>query len=58
MTKSPCSKSHYATIVEAQKDVEAYRLGDADCLDCLQRMAQKHEALAGVFRDEIGRLFK
>lgn len=48
-----CGQSHYAAIVEAQKDVEVYQLGDVDCADCLRRMAEKHEALAEVFRARL-----
>ncbi len=48
-----CLQSHYAAIVEAQKDVEVYGLGDADCASCLRRMIEKHEALAQMFRDRL-----
>jgi hypothetical protein len=48
-----CARSHYVAIVEAHKDVEIYQLGDLDCQDCLRRMAEKHEALAVVFRDRL-----
>ena len=46
-----CPQSHYATVVEANhKTDEIYQLGEADCACCLQRMVDKHEALAEVFR--------
>lgn len=48
-----CTRSHYAAIVEAQKDVEIYQLGDLDCPDCLARMVDKHAALAEVFRTRL-----
>jgi hypothetical protein len=48
-----CTRSHYAAIVEAQKEVEIYQLGDLDCPDCLARMADKHAALAEVFRGKL-----
>ncbi len=51
-----CSKSHYAAIVEAQKDVEVYQLGDLDCPDCLRRMVEKHEALVETFRARLLKL--
>lgn len=46
-------KTHYAVIVEAQKDVEVYQRGDLDCSDCLRRMVEKHVALAEVFRAKL-----
>jgi hypothetical protein len=51
-----CQQSHYAAIVDAQKDVEIYQLGDIDCPACLARMADKHAALAEVFRDRLTKL--
>lgn len=48
-----CRQSHYAAIVDAQKAVEVYRLGDVDCPDCLRRMADKHAALAALFRERL-----
>ena len=42
-------ESHYASIVDAQKDAEVYQLGDVHCADCLRRMADKHAALAAIF---------
>jgi len=45
-----CQKSHYAAIVEANKDVEIYQLGDDECPACLRIMVQKHEVLADMFR--------
>lgn len=51
-----CAQSHYAAIVDAKKDVEVYQLGDVDCADCLRRMAEKHEALAEMFRSRLNAL--
>ena len=51
-----CRQSHYAAIVDAQKDVEIYQLGDVDCPSCLARMADKHAALAEVFRARLAAL--
>lgn len=51
-----CAQSHYAAIVEAYKDVEVYQLGDVDCPSCLRLMAEKHEALAEVFRARLAAL--
>jgi hypothetical protein len=51
-----CLSSHYAAIVEAQRDVEVYQLGDVDSSCCLRRMAEKHEALAEVFRARLDAL--
>jgi hypothetical protein len=48
-----CAQSHYATIVEAQKDTEIYQHGNDDCPACLRRMVSKHEQVAQVFRDKI-----
>ncbi len=48
-----CVQSHYVAIVEAQKDVEIYQVGDIDCPDCLRRMAEKHAALTEVFRARL-----
>lgn len=48
-----CWKSHYATIVAAQEDVEVYQHGDLDCLDCLRSMVAKHAALVDVFRSRL-----
>ena len=48
-----CETSHYAAIVEAQKDVEIYQLGDVDCAICLRRMADKHQALSDMFRSRL-----
>lgn len=48
-----CLRSHYAAIVEAHKGVEIYQLGDVDCPSCLRRMAEKHEAIAEVFRARL-----
>ena len=53
---SVCALSHYAAIVDAQKDVEVYQLGDVDCPICLRRMVEKHEALADVFRARLALL--
>lgn len=49
-----CQRSHYTTIVAAQKDAEVYQLGDLDCPGCLRRMIEKHEALAQMFRTRLG----
>lgn len=54
--KQLCLLSHYAAIVEAARDVEVYQLGDVDCSCCLRRMAEKHEALAEVFRARLAAL--
>ena len=51
-----CLRSHYAAIVEAHKEVEIYQLGDVDCPICLRLMAEKHEALAEVFRGRLDKL--
>jgi len=51
-----CLQSHYAAIVDAQRDVEVYQLGDVDCPDCLRRMADKHAALAATFRERLSNL--
>lgn len=51
-----CLSSHYAAIVEAQKDVEIYQYGDLDCADCLRRMVDKHSALAAVFHARLDKL--
>ena len=51
-----CLRSHYASVVEAHKEVEVYQLGDVDCSSCLRRMAEKHEALAAVFRARLAAL--
>ena len=51
-----CLRSHYTAIVEAHKDVEIYQLGDVDCPSCLRLMAEKHEALAEVFRGRLSKL--
>jgi hypothetical protein len=51
-----CMLSHYVSLVDAQKDVEVYQSGDVDCPDCLLRMAEKHEALAAVFRSRLAAL--
>ena len=51
-----CEKAHYAAIVDAVKDVEIYHLGDIDCPSCLRRMADKHEAVAAVFRARLSDL--
>ena len=48
-----CETSHYAAVVEAHKDVEIYQLGDVDCPSCLRRMADKHQAIAAVFRARL-----
>ena len=45
-----CPESHYAAIVEANKDVEIYQLGDNECAICMRIMMQKHEILADMFR--------
>jgi len=52
-TGSLCEQSHYAVIVEAQKDVEIYQLGDLACPSCLRHMVEKHEALVEVFRTKL-----
>ena len=49
MTK-PCTQSHYAAIVEADKDVEVYQLGDDACAICMRLMMEKHEVIADMFR--------
>jgi hypothetical protein len=51
-----CAQSHYASIVEAQKDAEVYQRGDLDCADCLRRMADAHAALAEEFRERLSAL--
>lgn len=48
-----CAQSHYAAIVDAQKDVEIYQLGDIDCPRCLQLMGDKHQQIAEVFRARL-----
>ena len=48
-----CAQAHDVVIVDAQKDVEVYQLGDVDCPDCLRRMITKHEALAETFRARL-----
>lgn len=48
-----CVQAHYASIVEAQKAVEVYQLGDLDCADCLRSMVDKHAALVEVFRSRL-----
>lgn len=48
-----CAQSHYAVIVEAQKDAEVYQRGDLDCAECLRRMVETHAALADVFRAKL-----
>jgi hypothetical protein len=48
-----CLSSHYAVVVEAHKDSEIYQRGDADCRSCLIRMAEKHQAVADVFRARL-----
>ena len=45
-----CLESHYAAIVEANKDVEVYQLGDDECPICMRIMMQKHEIVAEMFR--------
>ncbi len=53
----PCAQSHYVAIVEAQRlAVEVYQLGDIDCPNCCRRMADKHAALAEVFRTRLAAL--
>jgi hypothetical protein len=49
----PCTQSHYAAIVEAQKEFEIYQVGDVDCPTCLRLMAEKHEHLGQIFRDRL-----
>lgn len=51
-----CLRSHYAAVVEAHKDVEVFQLGDVDCPSCLRLMAEKHEAVAEVFRSRLAAL--
>lgn len=51
-----CEISHYAANVEAQKDVEIYWLGAVDCSSCLRRMADKHQAIAEMFREKLAAL--
>ena len=51
-----CLQAHYAAIVEAHKDVEIYQLGDVDCPSCLRLMAEKHEAIAEMFRARLAAL--
>jgi len=53
VTNQFCEQSHYAAIVDAQKDVEIYQRGDVECASCLQRMVEKHEALAQTFRERL-----
>jgi hypothetical protein len=54
--KQLCLQTHYAAIVEAHKDVEIYQLGDVDCPSCLRLMAEKHEAVAEIFRARLASL--
>lgn len=54
--KQLCLQAHYAAIVEAHRDVEIYQHGDVDCSSCLRRMADKHAALADVFRARLDAL--
>jgi hypothetical protein len=56
LEEGSCKESHYAAIVQAQRDVEVYQVGDVDCSCCLRRMAEKHEALAEVFRARLSSL--
>ena len=51
-----CQQSHYAAIVDAQTDIKIYQLGDIDCPSCLARMADKHTAIAEVFRARLAAL--
>ena len=51
-----CTTSHYATIVDAKKDVQIYQVGDDACPTCLRLMAAKHEQVARIFRDKIALL--
>lgn len=51
-----CARSHYAAIVDAQKDVQIYQLGDLDCADCLRRMVDKHAALIAIFYARLASL--
>lgn len=48
-----CTTSHYASIVEAKKDVEIYQHGDDECPTCLRLMAAKHDQVAQIFRDKL-----
>jgi hypothetical protein len=48
-----CAQSHYATIVQAQEDVEIYQLGDLDCAACLRRMVDEHSAIVALFRARL-----
>ena len=48
-----CETSHYVAIVDAKKDVELYQLGNGDCSSCQRRMADKHAAVAGLFRARL-----
>ena len=48
-----CLSSHYAAIVEAHKDAEIYQHGDVECPSCLRCMADKHQAIADVFRARL-----
>jgi hypothetical protein len=48
-----CAQSHYAALVSAKKDVELYQLGDVDCASCQRQMADKHAALAALFRARL-----
>lgn len=48
--KTLCAESHYAAIVEANKDVEIYQLGEGDCPVCMRLMMEKHEIVADMFR--------
>jgi hypothetical protein len=52
-----CSQSHFATIVEAQEDVEVYQHGDLDCPACLRCMVDKHGALVDMFRARLAKIW-
>lgn len=51
-----CEKSHYAAVVEASKDIEIYQQGDVDCPICLRHMADKHQAIADLFRSKLAEI--
>jgi hypothetical protein len=48
-----CETSHYVAIVEVHKDTEIYQRGDVECLSCLRRMADKHQAVVAVFHARL-----
>lgn len=56
MVKPICERSHYASIVDAQKASEIYHRGDFECADCLRSMVEKHVQIAEIFRARLASL--